>query len=78
MDGGTLSRSGIVSQVESRAGGCLNWIARRPAGRMICRCARPPDLGEFGELSPLPWRYGRAVSGECVGFNAQGHALAMG
>lgn len=72
MDGGTLSRSGIVSQVESRAGGLLELDCEAPGWSDDLPLRTSADLGEFGELSPLPWRYGRAVSGECVRLNAQG------
>ena len=72
MDGGTLSRSGIVSQVESRAGGLLELDCEAPGWSDDLPLRTSADLGEFGELSPLPWRYGRSVSGECVRLNAAG------
>jgi len=72
MDGGTLSRTGIVSQVESRAGGLLELDCEAPGWSDDLPLRTSADLGEFGELAPLPWRYGRAVSGECVRLNAQG------
>lgn len=72
MDGGTLSRTGIVSQVESRAGGLLELDCEAPGWSDDLPLRTSADLGEFGELSPLPWRYGRAVSGECVRLNASG------
>ena len=72
MDGGTLSRTGIVSQVESRAGGLLELDCAAPGWSDDLPLRTSADLGEFGELSPLPWRYGRSVSGECVRLNAAG------
>jgi len=72
MDGGTLSRTGIVSQVESRAGGLLELDCEAPGWSDDLPLRTSADLGEFCELSPLPWRYGRAVSGECVRLNAAG------
>ena len=72
MDGGALSRTGIVSQVESRAGGLLELDCEAPGWSDDLPLRTSADLGEFGELSALPWRYGRAVSGECVRLNAAG------
>lgn len=65
MDGGTLSRTGIVSSVDGGSDGfdldceSAGWTDDLPLRTNA-------DLGIFRDVVPLPWRYGRNVAGKCV------------
>jgi len=71
MDGGTLSRTGMVSSVDAGADGfdldceSAGWTDDLPLRTNA-------DLGIFRDVVPLPWRYGRNVAGKCVRLGATG------
>lgn len=71
MDGGTLSRTGIVSSVDGGGDGfdldceSAGWTDDLPLRTNA-------DLGIFRDVERLPWRYGRAVPGKCVRLGATG------
>ena len=71
MDGGTLSRTGIVSSVDGGSDGfdldceSAGWTDDLPLRTNA-------DLGIFRDVVPLPWRYGRNVAGKCVRLGATG------
>lgn len=72
MDGGTLSRSGIVSTLQTSAGGALELDCESAGWSSDLPLRTSADLGEFGAVATLPWRYGRGVSGACTRLNAAG------
>jgi hypothetical protein len=71
MDGGTLSRTGMVSSVDAGADGVdldcesAGWTDDLPLRTNA-------DLGIFRDVVPLPWRYGRNVAGKCIRLGATG------
>ena len=71
MDGGTLSRTGMVSSVDAGADGfdldceSAGWTDDLPLRTNA-------DLGIFRDVVPLPWRYGRNVAGKCIRLGATG------
>lgn len=72
MDGGTLSRTGIVDDVAADAGGDFELDCQSAGWTDDLPLRTNADLGIFRDVSPLPWRYGRSVPGKCVRLGATG------
>jgi hypothetical protein len=65
-DGGTLSRSGIASNIDSIStdGVTLDCEGADWTRSLLFRSSA--QLGQFADVSPLPWRFGRNVRGACI------------
>lgn len=72
MDGGTLSRTGIVSSVSAGAGGSIELDCQGAGWADDLPMRSSADMGEFRNPEPLPWRFGRSVPGRLVRLNAAG------
>ena len=70
MDGGKLSRTGIVDSVSGGADFDLDCQSGRWSDDLPLRTNA--DLGIFRDVSALPWRYGRNVAGKCIRLGATG------
>lgn len=71
MDGGTVSRSGIVSSV-GNTGSAINLDCESQGWSTALPMRTNADLGIFRTVEPLPWRYGRGVRGRCIRLGATG------
>lgn len=72
MDGGTLSRTGIVSSVSAGAGGSIDLDCQGAGWADDLPMRSSADMGEFRNPEPLPWRFGRNAPGRLVRLNAVG------
>lgn len=72
MDGGEVSRSGIVASVAAGADGSIDLDCEGAGWSTDLPLRTNADLGEFRDAAVLPWRFGRAVSGRLVRLNAAG------
>jgi len=72
MDGGTLSRTGIVDGVAADAGGDFELDCQASGWTDDLPLRTNADLGIFRDVERLPWRYGRAVPGKCIRLGATG------
>ena len=72
MDGGTLSRTGIVDGVAADAGGDFELDCQSAGWTDDLPLRTNADLGIFRDVERLPWRYGRAVPGKCIRVGATG------
>jgi hypothetical protein len=72
MDGGTLSRTGIVDAISADAGGDFTLDCQASGWSDDLPLRTNADLGIFRDVLPLPWRYGRYVPGKCVRLGAAG------
>ena len=70
MDGGTLSRTGIVSGIDGGAQFSLDCESAAWSDDLPLRTNA--DLGTFRDLERLPLRYGRNVPGKCVRIGSTG------
>lgn len=72
MDGGTVSRTGIVSDFAVMADGSLDLDCESAGWTTPLPLRTNADLGVFRDVQPLPWRYGRAVPGSCIRLGPSG------
>lgn len=72
MDGGAISRSGIVASVAAGADGSIDLDCEGDGWAADLPLRTSADMGEFRDAEPLPWRFGRGVSGRLVRLNAAG------
>lgn len=72
MDGGTLSRTGIVSSVSAGAAGGIELDCESSGWADDLPLRTSADVGVYLDVQPLPWRYGRAVPGRLVRINEAG------
>ncbi len=72
MDGGTLSRTGIIDGVAADAGGDFELDCQASGWTDDLPLRTNADLGIFRDVERLPWRYGRAVPGKCIRLGATG------
>ncbi len=72
MDGGAVSRSGIVRDFALAADGSLDIDCEADRWTADLPLRTNADLGTFRDLRTLPRRYGRAVPGLCVRLGAAG------
>lgn len=72
MDGGDVSRSGIVSDFALGANGSLDLDCEASGWTTPLPLRTNADLGVFRDVQTLPWRYGRAVPGKCIRLGSSG------
>ena len=72
MDGGSISRSGIVSDVGNTADGDIDLDCESQGWTTELPLRTNADLGTFRDIERLPWRFGRAVPGRCIRLGATG------
>lgn len=74
MDGGTISRSGVITGggVSIGADGWTELDCEGAGWSADLPLRTNADLGVFRDVVPLPWRFGRAVPGRCVRLGATG------
>lgn len=66
MDGGEVSRSGIVSGVSTQADGSIEIDCEGAGWADDLPLRTNADLGVFATVERLPWRFGRSVPGRCL------------
>lgn len=72
MDGGAVSRSGIISDIGNADDGSIDLDCEAPGWSSPLPLRTNADIGEFRNVQALPLRYGRAVPGACVRLDATG------
>lgn len=72
MDGGEISRSGIVGDIGNAADGSIDIDCEAQGWTTALPLRTNADLGIYRDIEVLPWRYGRAVPGRCIRLGQSG------